>query len=148
MEDTARYIRSDPNVQSVSTRVLDVDGIVQPVARIGGTHIVSAARIGASFDIDGFSRAVIRATIVLRVPDPVRMAFPPAVKVFHLNEAWECGRPRKRYRRRKRLCVKPVEVTHATRRTVAVKNHAHHLLSCVQPKRRAHHGRSGLPAIS
>src|ERR1700723_379911 len=147
MEDTARYIRSDPDVQSVSTRVLDVDGIVQPVARIGGTPLGSAARIGAIFDIDGFSRAIIRATIVLRVAIPVGKPFSPAIKVFHLDLTGDCSGPRKRCGRRKGLHVKPVEVTHPTRWPIAVKNYAHHLRSSVQPKRRAHHGRPGLPAI-
>src|SRR5580700_6838797 len=113
MEDTARYIRSDPDVQSVSTRVLDVDGIVQPVARIGGTHIVSAACIGAIFDIDGFSRAIIRATIVLRVAIPVGHPLPTAIKVLHLDQTGDCSRTGgKRRGRGEWLHAKPVEVTH------------------------------------
>src|SRR6202050_2408240 len=85
MEDAACYICRDPHVQRVRTRILDVDGIVQPAARIGGTHVVPTARIGAILDIDGFSGAVIRSAIVLRIAIPVRKPFPPAVKVFHLN---------------------------------------------------------------
>jgi hypothetical protein len=53
MEDTAGYIGGDPHVQRVHTRVLDVDGVVQPVAGIGGTYVGAASCIGAIFDSSG-----------------------------------------------------------------------------------------------
>src|SRR5207244_13568185 len=77
-----------PHLQRINAIDDGVEGVFEPFARGGPTHIVTAARIAGGFDING--GGAILAAVIRGIGVVIGNAFAAAIEIFGLDCSGDC----------------------------------------------------------